>query len=703
MRPEKLVMKVLRAARQPLSAAEVSARIAAAGDELDLAQVEASLGRLVRSGSVAAIGAKYLALRERNLAVGRIAMNRRGFGFVTTPLGDIYVGGRDTAGAMHGDMVAVRVEPRRARQGRSGAVVQIVERALSEVVGRYERHGSLGIVVPSDARIRSDIFVDAAASCAEARPGDIVVARITRYATHQEAMQGVVTEVLGREGAPGVDIEVVIREHGLATEFSPEALAEAERLTLDVLRELAAGRADRRDLFTITIDPVDARDFDDAISVVREGAGFRLWVHIADVSHYVPWDSAVDVDARHRATSVYLVDRVLPMLPEALSNTICSLNPDEDRLTFTVEMLLDKTGLVESYELYPSVIRSDRRLNYDEVQAWLEAGGFPDDETERTLRDFRTIARALGTRRVGRGGLDFETVEARVLLDEAGEPIGVTLRSRTEATSMIEEAMILANETVARHMAAAHAPMVYRIHEEPDPDALKQVAAVLKEFGYPVQDLHGASPKTFQKIIAFAHGRTEERLINSLVLRVLERARYVDYLGSHFGLASRAYCHFTSPIRRYPDLIVHRLLRAQLTGALEKPPTSAMVPELEWLAEHSSTMEREAASAEAESRKVKLVALMARHVGEEFDGIVTGVMGFGLFVQLENTAEGLVHVQSMTDDYYQHDAERFMLRGERTGTAYRLGQQVRVRIVSASVSERRIDLDLVYGFRQVPN
>jgi ribonuclease R len=695
MRPEKLVLKVLRNAHTPLSAEEVAGRLELeGGDSLPATRVAHLLGQLEKAGTAAPVSdGRYIALRDRNLVLGRISMNRRGFGFVASPLGDIYVGKRETAGAMHGDTVAVRLEQGR-REGRAGAVVQVVERAVSELVGRFERHGTLGIVVPTDARIRGDLFVDLGKAPTDAKPGDIVVARITRYADRRDAMQGVVIEVLGPEGAPGVDVEIVIREHGFATEFPAEVTDAAEALGQDVEGEIARGRADRRDLFTVTIDPADARDFDDAISLQREGKGFRMWVHIADVSHYVPWDGVIDVEARHRATSVYLVDRVLPMLPEHLSNLICSLNPEQDRLTFTVEMLLDKTGVVERYELYPSVIRSDRRFNYDEVQSWLDNGGFPDGTSERLLRDFRTVAAAIHKRRVARGGLDFDTVEARVRLDERGEPIDVVLRSRTEATNMIEEAMILANETVASHMASAKAPMVYRIHEDPDADALSQVAVILKEFGYPIQAVHGASPKTFQQIVAYAHGRPEERLINSLLLRALERARYVDYLAPHFGLASEAYTHFTSPIRRYPDLIVHRLLKAQLTRTLEKPPTSLMVPELTWLADHSSTMEREAQSAEDDSQKVKLVALMAKHLGEEFDGIITGAMGFGLFVQLDNTAEGLVHVESMADDYYRLDAERFMLWGENKGNTYRLGQRVRVRVLEASVMDRRLDLEL---------
>ena len=696
MRPDKLVLKALRTAHAPLSAEEVAGRVEAeGGGGLDITRVAHVLHQLERSGVVAALGGgKYLALRERNTVAGRLSMNRRGFGFVATPLGDIYIPKRETGTAMHGDTVAVRLDSRKTREGRAGVVVQVLERATSEVVGRFERHGKLGIVVPTDPRIHGDLFVDLGASPADVRPGEIVVARITRYADRRDAMQGVIAQVLGAEDAPGVDVEIIIHEHGLATEFPPEVTEAAEALTQDVAGEIARGREDRRELFTITIDPPDARDFDDAISLVREGGGFRLWVHIADVSHYVPWDSTVDVEARHRATSVYLVDRVLPMLPEHLSNVICSLNPGEERLTFTAEMLLDSTGLVEQYQLYPSVIRSDRRLNYEEVQAWLDGGDFPDEAVKQLLLDFRQMASEIHKRRIVRGGLDFDTVEARVRLDDAGRPLEVTLRSRTEATNMIEEAMILANEVVARHMTAAKAPMVYRIHEDPDDDALSQVAVILKEFGYPIQDLHGASPKTFQKIVAFAHGRAEERLINSLLLRALERARYVDYLGPHFGLASDAYTHFTSPIRRYPDLIVHRLLRAQLTGALEKPPTAHMVPELAWLAEHSSAMEREAEAAEDDSQKVKLVALMAEHLGEVFDGIVTGVMGFGLFVQLENTAEGLVHVEAMTDDYYRLDAERFMLWGENKGVTYRLGQQLRVRVLDASVAERRLDFEI---------
>lgn len=624
-------------------------------------------------------------------------MTRRGYGFVEAEHGDYYIAGRDTGGAMHGDLVAVRPLPRRGREGRSGVVVRVLERALTHVVGRLERHGAIGIVVPADRRVATEVFIGPDA-LGGARPGDIVVARLIAYPSRHQAAQGVVEEIIGREGDPGIEVEITIREHGLRTAFPAEAIEQAAGITIDVEQALSREpeRRDLRDRFVFTIDPADAKDFDDAISIERVEGSVRLGVHIADVSHYVPWDSPIDREARLRATSVYLVDRVLPMLPEKLSNQVCSLAPDEDRLTFTVDMLLDRTGRVERYELFPSVIRSRRRFTYGQVQRMLDGSEpFPDPDSERSLTEFARIAGAIRARRVARGGLDFETVEAKVRLDEAGKPIEVVLRERTQATSMIEEAMILANEVVAGHMRAAGAPMVYRIHEDPDPDALDQVALVLKEFDYPVSTVHGASPATFQRIIAYAHGRPEQRLVNALLIRALERARYVDYLAGHFGLASEAYTHFTSPIRRYPDLIVHRLLKAQLAGTLdEDPEVVGMVPELGWLTEHCSFMEREAEMAEDDSVRFKICELMSEHVGEVFDAFVSGVTTYGLFVQLENTAEGLVHVESMADDHYRFEATRFMLYGETTGKRYRLGQPVRVRLVNVTLSEARLDFEL---------
>jgi ribonuclease R len=573
--------------------------------------------------------------------------------------------------------------------------MKVLERAHDAVVGRFERRGALGIVVPTDPRIMHDVFVQGR-DAAGAENGDIVVAEIIAYPSRNHAAQGAVTEVLGKEGEPGLEVEVIIREHGLRTSFPEDVQEQAATIDQEIDSELARGRRDIRDEFTVTIDPVDAKDYDDAISIERVEGNVILGVHIADVGHYVEWDSPVDAEARRRGTSVYLVDRVLPMLPEELSNGVCSLKPGEDRLAFTVRMVLGDGGSVDSYELFPSVIRSDRRFDYGSVQRMLDGEErFPDEESKRLLTEFARVAKVIGQRRVARGGLDFETVEAKVVLAEDGvTPVDVVVRERTQATNMIEEAMILANEVVAGHMARAEAPMVYRIHEDPDADALAQVAVILGEFDYPVKEVRGATPRTFQQIIEFAHERPEKLLINSLLLRALQQARYVDYLGPHFGLASEAYTHFTSPIRRYPDLIVHRLLKAQLTDTLETPPVAFMASELEWLTEHCSIMEREAESAENESTRAKLAELMGEHVGEVFDGIITGVHSFGLFVQLDNTAEGLVHVESMADDYYRLDPDRFLLQGEDRGRVFRLGQPVQVRVLSASVSERRIDLEI---------
>jgi len=636
--------------------------------------------------------------KRGGFVVGRITMTRRGYGFVSAPEGDYFVSARDIAGAMHGDTVALRPDTKRGREGRSGVVTRIIERANTTVVGRFDRAGAIGIVTPSDRRIRHDVFI-APNAIGQATSGDIVVARLTGYPSRNHSAQGFVQEIVGREGDPGIEIEITIREHGLRTEFPESVADEASRLRIDVDEALAreADRRDIRDRYTFTIDPVDARDFDDAISIGHtEDGRVILGVHIADVSHYVPWDSSIDNEARLRATSVYLVDRVLPMLPEELSNGICSLNPGEDRVAFSVDMVLSKDGAVEQASFYPSVIRSDRRCTYDDVDGWLSgAESFPDRDAELAVREFAHVAKRIGERRVARGGLDFETVEAKVRLAADGKPLEVVLRERTVATNMIEEAMIAANEAVARHMRDAKAPMVYRIHENPDPDALNQMATVLKEFDYPIKDLHGASPATFQRIIAFAHGRKEKFLINSLLVRSLERARYVDFLSPHFGLASEAYCHFTSPIRRYPDLIVHRLLKAQLRGSLDSDPDAVrMSPELAWLAEHSSQMEREAAMAEMDSVRFKLCELMADHVGEVFDGIVTGVANYGLFIQLSNTADGLVHSDALPGDHYRYEAARHALVGDKRGDTYRLGQSVKVRIVNVSTGDSRIDMEL---------
>ena len=631
--------------------------------------------------------------RSRDTVTGKFSASRRGFGFVSWPGGrDVYVPGQKTGGAIDGDTVDVRLLARRRAGGaREGEVVRVVERARRSIVGRYERRGRTGRVTPTDRRLTFDIFV-AVKSAMDAANGDIVDVEILRWPDRDHAAQGRVIEVLGSEDTPSIEIEVIVREHALAVDFPSHALEEAAAAPQAVRDADLAGRRDLRDVFTVTIDGADARDFDDAISVRHTPTGFELWTHIADVAHYVPLDSALFDEASDRATSVYLVDRVLPMLPHELSNGICSLNPAVDRLAMSVRMDVDRRGHVTAHEITPSVIRSDHRLVYEHVDEWFAHSSYPTAELAELVGTFRDLMKVLEAKRINRGGLDFDSVEAKVTLaEDRVTPLEVEVRTRTTATQMIEEAMILTNEVVAEHMHGVGAPMVYRVHDAPDPDSLDQLAVLIEELGYPMGGIGEPDARTFQRLIGFAHGRPEELLLNRLLLRTMKQARYRAYLAPHFGLASKCYTHFTSPIRRFPDLLVHHLLKAVLAKRLHTVACDELAHRLPALAEHSSFMEREADDAERESVKVKICELMLTRIGEAFDGVVSGVTSFGLFVELANTAEGLVHISDLDDDYYEFEPERFQLVGRHAGRRIRLGQEMKVRLVNVSVPERRLD------------
>ena len=496
-------------------------------------------------------------------------------------------------------------------------------------------------------------------------------------------MQGYVVEVLGAADAPGMDVDIIIHNLDLPTKFSPQALEQAEGIEVDVEAALAEpGRHDLRMRDIFTIDPTDAKDFDDAISLDEVDGMLRLGVHIADVSSYVAWDSHIDICARDRATSVYLVDRVLPMLPEKLSNDVCSLRPGEDRLTMTCDMYLDASANVRRYEIYPSVICSKRRFDYDEVQEILD--GKRDDPYAAKLARFDALAKRLLSLRLARGAIDFETVEAKPVLDERGMVMRVDLRHKTDATSMIEEAMILANETVARHAHANDVPFVYRVHEPPSAAALEALLPPLRELGYNVAELATGNPAAFQDVLDEAHGTREEPLVNYLVLRSMERAAYNTEPIGHFGLASTFYCHFTSPIRRYPDLMVHRLLK----------DSHAMETHLQWLAKHSSKMERLAERAERDSVELKLCEYLAERIGEVFTGTISTVVARGLYVRLENTLEGFVRFDYLHGEYHEFDPLVQTLVGEETGRTYRIGQQLRVRVEEVNPRERSVSFSL---------
>ncbi len=649
---------------------------------------------------------------------GIIKVTSAGYAFVQTAEGEFFIPASKTADAFDGDTVEIvpMASTDRASRGssrvaaadrRMARVVSIAVRAHETLVGRYEVAEPFGVVVPEDPRIHHDIFT-VRADAPHVRDGDIVRVRIESYPNKREPACGTVEEVLGHEGDAGIDVSLVIARHKLETRFTEAALADVADAKVEAEHAIdSEGYRDLRGRLVFTIDPIDARDFDDALSFSRLDDGtIRLGVHIADVSHYVPWNSSVDLDARRRATSVYLVDRVIPMLPEILSNDVCSLRPDEDRRTMTVDIYFDRALRVVRTDAYCAVIRSRSRLSYDQVQAaldgqpWAQRSLAADSETAdavlAAVRELDALARALHAGRYARGGLDFDSVEAKVVLDAKGSPVDVRLRTRSDATALVEEAMIAANEAVARLLRDARFPSIYRAHDIPDSDELGALVPLLQEFGYTdtvsAAAFSAGAPKAIQAVLRAAEGRPEEYLVSSLVLRCMKRAVYRSVCDPHFGLASDAYTHFTSPIRRYPDLMVHRMLKMMLSG--RDGTFGAQADSLSWIAEYASKAERTAESAARDSQELKLLELLSQRIGEEFDGIISGVSTSGFYVRLENTAEGFVSVRG-AHDYYMLDPVRHQLTGSETRVKYRLGKKVRIRVKDVRPYEHRADFQLV--------
>ena len=624
-----------------------------------------------------------------------------------TAEGEYFIPESKMAGAFDGDLVEIAPLP--ARGAHTGAsderpaarVLRVIDRAHDTVVGRYEVAEPFGVVVPEDRNIPYDIFT-MRADFPDVPDGALVRVHMTAYPSRHEAACGVVEEVLGIADESSVSVEAIIARNKLETTFSEGALAEACAAKLDEVGALAAGYRDVRDRFVFTIDPADARDFDDALSLepardfTKLGAVWRLGVHIADVSHYVPWNSSLDLDARRRATSVYLVDRVIPMLPEALSNGLCSLNPGEERRCMTCDVYLDQDWKPVGYDIYPALMRSRARLTYDEVQQALDGEGGLSDDVMQRVKYLSQFAKARVAARRAAGGLDFEFPEARVRLDDQGKPTGVDLRVKTDATSLVEEAMILANEVVAQHLNERQFPALYRVHEKPSSDSLAALVPVLQEFSWfsriSPEQLVAGNPHAVQQVLAQSQGRLEANLVQTIVLRAMKRAEYKPTCDGHYGLASQAYTHFTSPIRRYPDLMVHRMLRAQLFGKPQK--FDQEVAALPWIAEHASDMERVAEKAARQSQELKLIEYMAAFVGETFEAAVSGVAAYGMYVKLDNTAEGLVAAKRLGGEYFALDSVRHMLVGQDSGQVFRLGQRVNVVLETADPRACRLDFRL---------
>jgi ribonuclease R len=638
---------------------------------------------------------RYAVPGRINLIVGRLQVTRGGHGFVIPDSGgdDLFVRASNLGNAYDGDHVAARVERRPRGQNPEGSIVRVLERARTRVVGLLHRSKRYTYLVPREGSLHRDVLIPPEAR-GGAREGDVVVARVTDWGSEHLDPAGEVIEVLGRVGDPGVDILAIVHSHELPADFPPDVLAEAEeirsRATDGVKLE---GREDFRESLTFTIDPVDAKDHDDAVSIQRLKKDlWRVGVHIADVSHHVVEDSAIDAEALRRGTSVYLVDRVLPMLPEALSGDLCSLRPGLDRLTLSIQFELNKAGEVLKTDLSASVIRSRYALSYEEAQAIVDGTATADGELKRALSQLRDLASTLRERRQARGSLDFDLPEARVVVNAAGEPTHVQRLMRLETHQLIEEFMILANESVARMAIKRSLPFIFRVHEPPDPERLDRLREFVSRLGLRLPATE-ASPRALQRLLAQVEGRPEEAIVSSLVLRSMKQARYSAELNQHFGLASHAYAHFTSPIRRYPDLMVHRILRRTILEALAVPESWS--DRLASVALQSSVRERQAVEAERESVELKKIEYMERHLGDAFEGTVSGVTPYGLFVLLDDLlVEGLVHVSQLQDDYYHFLDEKHALVGEVRKRSYRLGDRLDVQVLSVDREAQKLDLGL---------
>ncbi|WP_342388553.1 ribonuclease R [Salinicoccus bachuensis] len=647
---------------------------------------------------------KYMKMSETDLVKGKLSLHKRGFGFLRpedTELEDIFIPPNAINGAFDGDIVLVEVQKHSQGDNQEGEVTTILTRGTTRVVGEYRASKNFGFVVPDSKKVVDDIFIPKNQNLG-AVDGHKVLVEITKYREEESNPEGHVIQILGHKNDPGVDILSIIFQHGIEIEFPDEVMKAAEAAPDTISEEELKGRTDLRDEFTITIDGADAKDLDDAISVKKlDNGNHELIVSIADVSYYVEEGSALDGEAYERGTSVYLVDRVIPMIPHRLSNGICSLNPDVDRLTMSCRMEIDAAGKVVNHDIFQSVIHSDRRMTYDAVNRMLDSG---DEALIAEYRDVypmlqeaEALAKILRGRRERRGAIDFDFNEAQVVVEADGTPADVVLRTRSVGERMIEEFMLAANETVAEHFHWMEVPFLYRVHEDPKEEKLRQFFEFVTNFGIIVKgkgnEIH---PRALQEIIEEVEGRPEEMVISTLMLRSMQQARYAEDNLGHFGLSAEYYTHFTSPIRRYPDLVVHRLIRKYLIeGKTDRKTVNEVDAELPDIAEHTSNRERRAQEAERDTDDLKKAEFMIQHVGETYEGVISGVMNFGMFVELPNTIEGLVHVSYMTDDHYQYQERHMALIGDRTGTVYRIGDPVEVEVLSVNLEERLIDFKVV--------
>ncbi len=644
---------------------------------------------------------KYCKGEAKHLT-GVYLANPRGFGFVTTEEDsrDVFISEDDRNGAFDGDrveFVIIREPDSRRREGR---IVKILSRGIVRVVGIYRKKAkqNYGFVIPDDQKFDQDIFIPDEKSKG-AVDGHKVVAELTSYGEEGKKPEGKVIEILGHINDPGVDIMSIVRGYDLPVEFSEKLLNQADRVAKAVSDADMQGRRDLRNWQMVTIDGEDAKDLDDAVSLTREGENYVLGVHIADVTNYVQENSAIDREAKERGTSVYLVDRVIPMLPHRLSNGICSLNAGEDRLALSCIMTVNPKGNVIGHEIAETVIRVDERMTYTGVKKILEDHDPAETQKYRELlpmlEQMQELSQILRERRQRRGSIDFDFPEAKIILDDKGQPVEIMPYDRNVATKIIEDFMLLANETVAEDYYWQEIPFVYRTHEAPEEDKIRTLAAFINNFGYSMHiGANEIRPKEIQKLLARAEDTPEETLICRLALRSMKQARYMPENVGHFGLAANYYTHFTSPIRRYPDLQIHRIIKDNLRGRMNEKKIEHYQCILPEVTKHSSEMERRADEAERETMKLKKVEYMQQYVGEEFEGVISGMTKWGMYVELPNTVEGMVHVTNMTDDHYDYYDDRYEMIGVNTNKTYKLGQKVRVRVIGTDRFLRTIDFEI---------
>ena len=664
-------------------------------------ELQEVLDALVMDGRIEVTSKGKYIKSEGKYLTGTFTAHARGFGFVSIEgeEEDIFIPEAQVHGAFHMDTVQVAITSENTGRRREGTITKIISRGTTRIVCTYEKSKTFGFAVPDNPKFGSDIFIPQERSKG-AVSGHKVVVEITDYGKEGRKPEGKVVEIIGHINDPGTDIMSIVKAYDLPVEFSEKIMHQVENVSNEVSTADMAGRMDFREWQTVTIDGEDAKDLDDAITLTKEGDNYKLGVHIADVSNYVQEHSALDVEALSRGTSVYLVDRVIPMLPHKLSNGICSLNAGENRLTLSCVMTIDPKGNVIDHTIAESVIKVDRRMSYTSVKKILE------DHDENEIREYenlvpmfelmRELAAILRKKRMKRGSIDFDFPETKIVLDEKGKPIEIKPYERNVATKIIEDFMLIANETVAQDYFWQELPFVYRTHDNPDTEKIKKLSTFINNFGYSIHigqdEVH---PKELQKLLQKIDGTPEEALISRLTLRSMKQAKYTTMSTGHFGLATPYYCHFTSPIRRYPDLQIHRIIKDNLRGRMNAKKIEHYDKILPEVAKHSSEMERRADEAERETDKLKKVEYMSERIGEVFEGVISGVTEWGFYVELPNTVEGLVHVTTLVDDYFHYNESTYELVGEVTNIRYKLGQRVHVMVTGTDRILRTIDFRVV--------